>query len=495
MSSTYTVKNNDSVGSMLLDAKKSDKELTYRTFAKVTKNIKVGDTITIPKSKKHAGSTSAEPKEGKCGNEFTYHPIGRNATATSVSCAVNGKSSPSLEADKTYINEQEKLEKSQTGSLDITLAGKKTSVIPNLGEVKDKIGRHKDIKVKIIIADEEAMTPIVNINNEFRSPDQQATMTAEEMYVSQTIRQSHIQTLADLGIHVNATEKHSMVVVELPPNMHLDTGIFNIDDMKDEVVEKFTQAMAIAMAPGNKEGASKFITELFTLGLFPGQEKRAFWKQMGLKGKFVISIEKGVRVVQFYPTTHFTAAWKAGATKAEQKKLKKSLVQYNKKYPLGQTEFAKQLKQAIPFLVKVKVGYLEKFISGLSRGGTLISILIIGGTDTAKWAIDEQSQNVDLWAIWGVAIASGLAATAAYNITAAVTALLLAPTIFAGSVVITVGAGVLASVWVAYEVATLITEHKFKENLIDWLRTMEIGEERSILNQSLSLESLSLGGL
>ena len=165
--------------------------------------------------------------------------------------------------------------------------------------------------------------------------------------------------------------------------------------------------------------------------------------------------------------THFTAAWKAGATKAEQKKLKKGLVKYNKKYTLGHTAFDKQLKQAIPFLVKSKVGYLEKFISGLLRGGTVISIIFIGGADTAKWYFDKKSQNVDLWAIWGVAIATGVIAAAA------LTAGALIGTAMAGSIVLTVGIAVIASVWVMWEVGKLMHEYKIKENLIKWLRILE----------------------
>ena len=506
MSNIYTVKSGDTFYGLFLHAKKADKKLRYETFKKANSHIKsfkdlqIGDRINIPKSKPKR-SVSAIPTEGKCGNKFTFNPRGKNALSLQVKCSVNGKSSPTLEAEETYTLEHNKLEESQQGSLDITINGKKTSIIKDLAPFKDKISKHKDIKVDVTVVDKDITVPAVsapslevlkaiadsnkdtellkvNIPEEFRSPDQDATMTPRELMTSQTIHYNHTKLLESLGIHspVQASEKHSMVVVELPPNIHLDTGIFNIDEMKDEAVEKFTQAMAIAMAPGNKEALSKLVAELFTLGMIPGlaKEKKAFWKQMGLKGKYVTSIENGKKLVQFYPTTHFTAAWKTGATRAEQKKLKKGLVKYNKKYTLGHTAFDKQLKQAIPFLVKTKVGYLEKFIAGLSRGGTVISIIFIGGADTAKWYFDKKSQSVDLWAIWGVAIATGVIAAVAYNVTATVTAAILTATaVAAGSIVLTVGFGVIASVAVAWAVGSLLKEYKVKENLINLLRELD----------------------
>ena len=499
MSSTYTVKSGDTFYDIFIIAKKQDEELKYSTFKNANSKIKnyneikVGDIINMPSAKKQSGTTTAEPKEGKCGNEFTFKPRGKNATSMQVSCTVNGKSSPALEADQTYILEREKIEESQQGSVDVSIGGKKTTIIDDLSTLKHKIGTHKDVKVDVFLVDKEVMTPIPHVDA-FRSPDQQATMTPVELAASQTIHYNNMQSLESLGINVNATEKHTMVAVELPPNIHLDTGEFNIDEMKDEAVEKFTQAMAIAMAPGTKEGISKLGAELFTLGLLPlmGKEKKAFWKQMGLKGKFVISLEKGKRIVQFYPTTHFTASWKKYATKAEQAKMKKGLVKFNKKYTLNHTAFGKQLKQAIPFLVKSKVGYLEKFISGLSRGGTVISIIFIGAADTGKWYMDEKSQSVDLWAIWGVAIATGVAAAVAYNATAALTtAIVVGLTGAAASMVLVVGIGVIASVAVAWAVGELINEYQVKENLIEWLRAIEGREENKV--QSIALEGIQKG--
>jgi len=158
---------------------------------------------------------------------------------------------------------------------------------------------------------------------------------------------------------------------------------------------------------------------------------------------------------------------------------------------LNHTAFVKQLKQAIPFLVKSKVGYLEKFISGLSRGGTVISIIFIGAADTGKWYMDEKSQSVDLWAIWGVAIATGVAAAAAYNATAALTVIIFAGTIVSGSIVLIVGAGIVASVGVAWYIGTLMDEHNIKQNLIEWLRAIEGKEENKV--QSIALEGIRKG--
>ncbi len=514
---TYIVKTDDTFGQIVLKAMKDNKDLSSEDIERANGHIKkfsdicVDDTIYIPSPKPKATSLYAAPTEGKCGNEFTYVPVGKKATMASVSGKLNGKSTPNLEPNQTYVLEREKIEESQQGSLEITYNGKALPLVKDMSPFKEQIGQHKDVKATLIVVDKEMLTPAkempmpvqklksdaasLDINQvdfsekpDFQIPeatmDNDRTMTGAEFMRAQEYRMEramsykHFLEFFGIDVKINTSEKHSMVAVEIPPDIFLDTGVFNIDEMKDEAVEKFTQAMAIAMAPGTKEALSKLVAELFTLGMLPGlaKEKKAFWKQMGFKGKYVISIEKGKRIVQFYPTTHFTASWKVGATKAEQKKLKKGLVKYNKKYTLGHTAFDKQLKQAIPFLVKSKVGYLEKFISGLSRGGTVISIIFIGGADTAKWYFDKKSQDVDLWAIWGVAIATGVIAAAAYNATAALTATALAGTAAAGSIVLTIGIAVVASVWVAWEVAKVMNEYKIKENLIGWLRTMETEE-------------------
>ena len=108
---------------------------------------------------------------------------------------------------------------------------------------------------------------------------------------------------------------------------------------------------------------------------------------------------------------------------------------------------------------------------------------------------NKESQDIDLLVIWGVAIATGVIAAAAYNATAAATAIIFAGTAAAGSIVLVVGAAVLVSVLVTYAVGILIDEYKIKENLLSWLRAMNKVEETEEKIQAASLKSIYTGGM
>ena len=261
--------------------------------------------LNIPSSKKHAGSTSAEPKEGKCGNEFIYTPIGRNATTTSVSCAVNGKSSPSLEANKTYINEREKIEESQQGSVDITVDGKKVTAIDELAKYKKHITTHKDVKVAITLIDKEWLVPAreapIQIP-EFRSPDQQATMTGEELAKSEILHQEYVQSansiLQTLGIREEeqafVVEAESLAKSKIAKNVVVDIMDLSFEEQKNILHELLTTfkfdalALPTALAFGDLlSGTEKAIIADRIRGI----------KDKGWNGKFSIKISKTGKIL------------------------------------------------------------------------------------------------------------------------------------------------------------------------------------------------------
>ena len=159
---------------------------------------------------------------------------------------------------------------------------------------------------------------------------------------------------------------------------------------------------------------------------------------------------------------------------APAKKIKKGLVKYNKKYTLRYKDFAKQFKQAIPVLGKTKLGHLEKFIAGTSKGGTLFTVIFIGTIDTAKWAMDEKSEAVDLWAVWGIAAGKALATVAGYELGvmfATGVGTMLGMT--TGLIVLTVGVGIVGAALLAYAVGTLLDSYRVQENLQNFLRDIE----------------------
>jgi len=316
-------------------------------------------------------------------------------------------------------------------------------------------------------------------------------MTSEEFAMSQGIYQNRMQTLADLGIPVNASEKHTMVVIEVPSELDIDVGKIEIDKIKDKAVEHFTAIMQILLAPGTKEGLIQFGAELW--GLAGLAEKRAFWKQMFKGGKYVISYEKGIRFIQFYPTTHFTAMMKSQPNKKTAKKIKKGLVKYNKRYKFPTMTFYEQFKRLVPWLQKSKMGFLEKYIAGASKGGVMLQIIFIGTIETGQWAMDEKSQAVDLWGIWGIAIGQGLIAGVGYSV-GAMTGTVLASAVGVGvsaTLVVTVGVGILVAVVVSYGVAYLLDKYKVKENLKELLRSLESPKRDD--STSLALQSLYMG--
>jgi hypothetical protein len=459
MSSTYTVKSGDTFYDIFVEAKRQDKELRYITFEKVNKHIKdfeslkIGDTINIPTSKKPAGSTTAEPKEGKCGNEFTFKPRGRNATSMQISCSVNGKKSPPLEADKTYINEQDKLEKSQTGKLEVTINGKSFPIMEDLAELKKDISRHKDVKVDITVIDKAILTPAspkvidnilkenidlqVKIPETFRSPDQHATMNPEELLASMQIAQPKVRTLKGLGINLPPVKKHTIVTFEIPPSLPMDEGIKNIDTMSDEEIEKLTDAI---IAGGTKAGA----TLLATLASLAGTEsKRIFWKQQLWKGKFSITSGlNGSKLIHFYGTPNLTSMLTGVTDPKMIEKIKKAAINPGTKYKMGKGFAGIQLKASLPFFEGTKLGYLEKFLNGkTAMGGVVVASIFSGSVATYKWYHNKESQDIDLLAIWGVVIAKTL-------IGAGIVALAVSLVISVGftSIIVGIGVGVAAAV-------------------------------------------------
>ena len=222
MSSTYIVQSGDVLGKIFQQAHNDDKDLTWKEFLDANPTVKknpdkifIGDSINIPNVKKSSSSTSADPKEGKCGNEFTFHPRGKASSAIEVNCSVNGKKSPTLEADKTYINEQEKPEDSQSGTVEITINGKTTVLVEDLEVLKKKITKHKDIKIDITMFDNDVLIPAQL--PEFRSLDNHVTMTPTEIYTSQSNKQNILESFGftsettETGVIIEASVKNAIM--------------------------------------------------------------------------------------------------------------------------------------------------------------------------------------------------------------------------------------------------------------------------------------------
>ena len=124
------------------------------------------DTYINPKPKINKGSITAEPKEGKCGNEFIYMAVGKEAEKMQIKCKVNGKSSPALESEQLYVLEREGIEESQQGALEVAINGENITLMKELSQYKEKISRHKDIKVNITAIDKSLLEPeVINLDN------------------------------------------------------------------------------------------------------------------------------------------------------------------------------------------------------------------------------------------------------------------------------------------------------------------------------------------
>lgn len=107
--------------------------------------------------------------------------------------------------------------------------------------------------------------------------------------------------------------------------------------------------------------------------------------------------------------------------------------------------------------------------------------------------MDEKSQAVDLWAVWGVVLVKVLAAQAGYALGVAFAgtlAFLVKGTAIAISV--TVGVGLVFAVVVAYAVGIALDKYKVKENFITLLRSLETPQRDDA--DSLALQSLYMGG-
>jgi len=507
MSSTYTVKSGDTFYDIFIIAKKQDEELKYSTFKNANSKIKnyneikVGDIINMPSAKKQSGTTTAEPKEGKCGNEFTFKPRGKNATSMQVSCTVNGKSSPALEADQTYILEREKLEDSQSGTVEITINGDSYPFIVDLSELKEDINKHKDIKVDITIIDKDILTPAspqvienilqanvkleVKIPDTFRSPDQHATITPEELLRSLQVTQPKIRTLKGLGINLPPVKKHTIITFEIPPSLPMDEGIKNIDTMSDEEIEKLSDAIIA----GGKAAASTLVVTLISLA--GTESKRIFWKQLLWKGKFKITSGlNGSKLIHFYGTPNLTSMLKGVTDPKMIEKIKKAAINPGTKYKMGKGFSGLQLKASIPFIEGTKLGYLEKFLNGkTAMGGVVVASIFSGTVETFKWYHNKESQDVDLLAIWGVAITK--AAIGAGIIAAAVT---IAIGVGLTSIAAVIGVGVVFAVIGAWAIESTDSYLGLSEKSIQGVRkardvikenVLEITD--SLLNNDVSL--------
>lgn len=301
MSSTYTVKGGDVLGKIFQQAHNDDKDLTWKEFLDANSALKnpneifIGDKIVIPNSKKNVGSTSAEPKEGKCGNEFTFHPRGKVSTAIEVNCSVNGKKSPTLEADKTYINEQENSEDSQSGKVEVTINGKTTVLVEDLEVLKKKITKHKDIKIDITMFDKEVLIPAQL--PEFRSPDNRVTMTSEELYASQSNKQNILESF---GLTSGTTET-GVIIETSVENVTMNT-VQNIE----EVDWKIQRDVVYGILSSFQFDGVYLPAALATKDFLTGAEKKIFKDVIkgimsgGWTGKFKVSSAKtGGQLITF----------------------------------------------------------------------------------------------------------------------------------------------------------------------------------------------------
>jgi hypothetical protein len=461
MSSTYTVKSGDSLGYIFLKAKKDDGELTWKRFKNANSNIKnpdkikVGDIINIPTSKKHAGSTSAAPKEGKCGNEFTYTPIGRNATTTSVSCAVNGKSSPSLEANKTYINEREKIEESQQGSVDITVDGKKVTAVEELAKYKKHITTHKDVKVAITLIDKELLTPAINPIQipEFRSPDHQATMTPSEMTQSHMHGQNANSVLELMGLK----EENQIVAMEAPSLQGESIAKKKILDIESNEVTWEQKKKIVHDLLSTVRFDGLMLPSALVMGdLLTGTEKAIIvdairgLKNRGWNGKFYVNINKAGRMeLVFKGWAHF------------------------RKY-LNFTHIltTDARVSALGAAAEVSKGSVKSLAGAANPFKSApFGILIVGSMDVVEWATAEDPYNnlSDLFAMLGVDLVKfGLASAGGVAIGAAL--IFFFPEMLVGVAIISVLAG---GVGVSYALERIDTAFGITQSAKDGLNALE----------------------
>jgi len=462
MHSTYTVKSGNTLGYIFTKAKKEDSDLTWEVFIKANKQIKnldkikVGDTINIPASKKPAGSTSAEPKEGKCGNEFTYVPIGRNATATPVSCTVNGKSSPSLEANQTYTMEREKIEESQQGSVDITVNGKKVVAVDELAKHKKYITTHKDIKVAITLMDKEllspALEPVIKLP-EFRSPDQQATMTSEEMVYTQEHGRNASSILELMGLK----EENQIVAMEMPSLEGESIAKKQVIDIESPTVTWEQKKKIVHDLLSTVRFDGLILPAALAMGdLTSGTEKAIIMdairgiKNSGWNGKFYVNINKAGRI---------EIVFKGWAELREHLKFTHILATDKRVSALGASAQVSKLSS------KALANSANPFKS------TPFGLLIVGFMDVTEWYTSEkpwQDNYSDLFAMLGVDIVKLGIATAVGVAAGAVAIGIFAAS--AGVVILTV---LVAGVGISYVLERVDSSLGITQSVKDGLNDVE----------------------
>lgn len=249
--------------------------------------------------------------EGKCGNEFTFHPRGKESSAVQVTCSVNGKKSPTLEADETYVNEQEKLEDSQSGNIEITVDGNSAIIIEDLEVLKKKITRHKDIKIDITMFDRDVLAPTQLL--EFRSPANHVTMTPKELLTSQIVHQEYAQ-FANSMLETFGIKDEDQIVVMEAPSLDGDNIVKkSVLDIESEDVswEQKKKIVHDVLSTVRLDGTI-LPSALATGDLLSGTEKKIILdairglKNNGWNGKFYVNINKaGNTEIIFKGWAHF----------------------------------------------------------------------------------------------------------------------------------------------------------------------------------------------
>ncbi len=429
---TYIVKSGDTFGQIVLKAMKDNKDLSSEDIERANGHIKkfsdicVDDTIYIPSPKPKATSLYAAPTEGKCGNEFTYVPVGKKATMASVSGKLNGKSTPNLEPNQTYVLEREKIEESQQGSLEITYNGKALPLVKDMSPFKEQIGQHKDVKVSILVMDKSYLTPAIEVP-EFRSPDNDATMTPSEL--SSNTQGAPASTLEVMGIkeerQIVAMDAPSLQEEYIPHKKVLDIESDKLTfEQKKKIVHDLLASLRFdglmlpsALAMGDLlTGTEKAIVADAIRGL----------KSHGWNGKFYVNVNKAGRTELVFK------GW-AG--------LRKHL---NFTHIL--TTDARV--SALGIAAEVSKGSGKALVAASNPfKGAPFGITIVGFMDVTEWVTTENHNDnlSDLFAMLGVdAVKFGLASAAGVGVAALIISSI--GIVSAGAIIITVlGVGVAAS--------------------------------------------------
>ena len=412
MSSTYIVRGGDTLGQIFQQAHNDNKDLTWKEFLDANPTLKknpnkifVGDSINIPNPKKQSGSTSAEPKEGKCGNEFTFKPRGRNATFMQISCSVNSKKSPPLEADKMYVNEQEKLEDSQSGTVEITTNGKTTVLVEDLGVLKEKITKHKDIKIDLTMFDNDVLVPVQL--PQFHSADNHAT------------KQSNLESFG----FTSGTAETGVIIEASVKNVIMNT-VQNIEEVdwkiKRDIVYGILSSFqfdgvylpATLAAKDLLTGAERKILKDAITGIMSG----------GWNGRFKVSSSKtGGQLITFM-------GWPGARGYLNMTNIKASN--------------AKVGSLGLAVAAKGGSGKAYAKATGILGQGSKFNVLIVASAEVLEWLLSEDPMHnlSDLF----IGMTTTLVKFAIAGVSGAILGAVVAASSTAGAVIFTVIAGALA---------------------------------------------------